>query len=324
MKVAIIHPARPGIQAGNRVTAERWAGILRHLGCDTHVDGEWSGIPCDVLVALHAGKSEPSIRRFREAHPDRPLIVAGTGTDIYGGAQPAAEVRAGLEFASHIVVLQPNALKALPADVRGKARVVYQSVRVPAQTELPDPERFDVALVANLRPIKDPLRTASAARLLPASSRLQVFHAGSVLEADLGLEADAEAARNPRYTFLGTLDHVATLDRIARSHLLVNTSFGEGGANVISEALALGVPLVCSDIPGSTGLLGDDYPGLFPAGDESILADLLWRAESDPSFLSRLREHGASRAWITEPALELQSWRALLFPGSREESAPGP
>jgi len=41
----------------------------------------------------------------------------------------------------------------------------------------------------------------------------------------------------------------------------------EGGANVISEALALGVPVLSSCIGGSLGLLGADYAGYFRAGD---------------------------------------------------------
>jgi len=314
VNVAIIHPAPPGIQSGNRVTAVRWAGLMRELGCQVSVDHEWSGQPCDAMVALHAGKSEPSIRRFHDAHPDRLLIVAGTGTDIYGETGPTPQARAGLELASHIVVLQPNALESLPEAVRTKGRVIYQSARVPQQTGRPDPERFDVVVVANLRTIKDPLRAARAARLMPADSRLHVFHVGGVLDDEVSRLVREEAASNPRYTFLGLLDHAATLERIARSRLLVNTSFDEGGANVISEALALGVALLCSRIPGSTGLLGTDYAGLYPAGDEIALRDLFQRAETDPTFLAHLQQQSAQRAWITEPKLELAAWREILDP----------
>ena len=37
-----------------------------------------------MLVVLHAGRGAASIRRFRELPARRPLVVAVTGTDIYG------------------------------------------------------------------------------------------------------------------------------------------------------------------------------------------------------------------------------------------------
>jgi glycosyltransferase involved in cell wall biosynthesis len=62
-------------------------------------------------------------------------------------------------------------------------------------------------------------------------------------------------AANPRYRWLGELPRWQALRVLARSHVLVLSSLTEGGANVISEALALGVPIVASRIAGSMGLL---------------------------------------------------------------------
>ena len=53
----------------------------------------------------------------------------------------------------------------------------------------------------------------------------------------------------------------------------------EGGANVVSEAIAVGVPVVGVAHPGSVGLLGEDYPGYFPVGDTEGLAALLRRTK---------------------------------------------
>jgi len=54
----------------------------------------------------------------------------------------------------------------------------------------------------------------------------------------------------------------------------------EGGANVISEAVVAGVPILASNISGSVGLLGRDYPGYFSVGNTDQLRELLLRAES--------------------------------------------
>ena len=67
------------------------------------------------------------------------------------------------------------------------------------------------------------------------------------------------------------------------------TSELEGGANVISEALALGVPVVSSRIAGSVGLLGADYPGYFPFGDTQAWPICLHRAETEADFYDTLR-----------------------------------
>ena len=39
-------------------------------------------------MSLHARKTRPSIERFRERHPELPLVVAATGTDLYEDLKP--------------------------------------------------------------------------------------------------------------------------------------------------------------------------------------------------------------------------------------------
>jgi glycosyltransferase involved in cell wall biosynthesis len=139
-------------------------------------------------------------------------------------------------------------------------------------------------VLGHLRPVKDPFRTAEAARLLPASSRIRVLHAGAALSPAMEHQARAEEAINSRYRWLEDLPRWKALRLLARSRLLVLTSLMEGGANTISEAIAAGVPVLASRIPGSVGLLGTQYPGYFPVGDTAALAALLTRAETDTKF----------------------------------------
>ncbi|HME90447.1 MAG TPA: TIGR04348 family glycosyltransferase, partial [Myxococcaceae bacterium] len=82
--------------------------------------------------------------------------------------------------------------------------------------------------------------------------------------------------------------------------------------NAVTEALACGVPILSSRIPGSIGLLGKSYPGYFEPGNTAQLARLLWRAESEPAFLSTLRRRCASLRWLVAPARERGSWKQLL------------
>jgi dimethylhistidine N-methyltransferase len=101
---------------------------------------------------------------------------------------------------------------------------------------------------------------------------------------------EREVRDNPRYRWLGAVPHARSVELIARTRLHVLTSFSEGGANVLSESIACGVPVVSSRIPGSIGILGEAYPGFFETGDERSLAKLLERCERDAPFLAALTE----------------------------------
>jgi len=311
-RLTIVNPV-PQQRGGNRVTALRWARIFRKLGWHVTVSESWDGTACELLVALHARKSHSSVVRFKREQPERPVIVAGTGTDLYSDVPDGGEARESFGLASRIVVLQPNGVEKLDPELRPRARVIYQSVLLP-RGPLP-PRRtdaFQVCVVANLRPVKDPLRAALAARLLPATSRVKVVHIGALLDEFMKEELEQELRLNPRFSWLGERPRLEALAELARSRLCVVSSRHEGGPNVLSEALALGTPVLASKIPGNAGLLGDDYPGYFPVGDEGALGDLLNRAERDAPYLETLATACRARAHLTDPAQELTSWRDLL------------
>jgi putative glycosyltransferase (TIGR04348 family) len=288
MKIALITPVPAQSRQGNRVTALRWARILKSLGHRVTLAQQYDGVPHDLMVALHARRSYAAIAQFQRLFPTRPLIVALTGTDLYGDIRTSAEAQASLELATRLILLQPRGLEELPEPIRPKARVIYQSVQAPGWRPPRAQRTFDVCVLGHLREVKDPFRTAQAARLLPASSRLRVLHVGKALSDEMALQARQEMVENPRYHWLGELPRWQALRVLARSHLLVLSSYAEGGANVISEALAVQVPIVASRIAGSLGLLGEDYPGYFPVADSDALAQMLHRVETDRTFYDTL------------------------------------
>lgn len=312
MKICIVTPAPLGSRTGNRVTALRWARILRELGHRVVVEAEYQGQRCDLLVALHARRSFTSVKRFRHQHADWPLVLALTGTDLYHDIHTNGFAQQSLELASRLIVLQPMGIAELPEHLRDKVRVIYQSAEKPRGKVIPRKSVFEVCLLAHLRLVKDPFRAALAARLLPASSRIQIMHVGAALSKDMEERARAEAASNPRYRWLGEMSQGKAFRLLARSRLLVLSSQMEGGANVISEALAALVPVLSSRISGSIGILGPDYPGYFPVGDTRALASLLAHAETDVNFYHTLQEWCERLRPLVDPARERQSWKNLL------------
>jgi putative glycosyltransferase (TIGR04348 family) len=312
VKITLVTPAPSQIHTGNRTTADRWARLLSGLGHDVSVGKDWNGEACDLLIALHAGRSFPAIQRFRKKRPRAPLIVALTGTDLYGGLENSPEALCSLELASRIVVLQELGADTVPESARRKVRVIYQSAERPSPPPQREESCFQVCVLAHLRPVKDPLRAAYAVRDLPASSRIQVKHAGAMLDSEFAAQVEAEQRTNPRYQWLGPLAHDDALDLLARSHMLVLTSQLEGGANVISEAIAVDTPVISSLIPGSVGILGADYPGYFSVGDSAALRDQLECAESDDGFYRDLQHQVARLQPLVGAARERETWAALL------------
>lgn len=317
MSILIITPARRGTRHGNRVTAVRWARLLRSLGHRVVIATRYERQPCDLLIALHARRSAPSIRAFRARQPAAPLIVALTGTDLYHDLATSAAARASLDLADWIVALQPLAAAALPPRLRPKVVPIVQSATTTSAAPRHAARTFDVCVVGHLRPVKDPFRTAMAARLLPTASRVRIIHVGAAMTPAMDRQARAEQARNARYAWLGELPAWRTRRVMKNSRLLVVSSRLEGGANVVSEALADGVPVIGSDIPGNVGLLGRLYPGYYPVGDTRALARLLRRVESDPAYYAALCAHCAALAPMVLPAAERAGWARLLARAQR-------
>ncbi len=316
MRIEIVTPAKQGSLSGNRATAKRWAAFLRELGHEVVISVQWDETPCDLMIALHAWRSADTIRRFKEKHPQKPLIVAMTGTDLYRFIHTHPEpTLASVHLADQLVVLHDKAYLALPQEVRHKIHVIYQSA-IPLPPGLKHSKRsqrnFDVCVVGHLRDEKDPLRAAYAVRELPRSSRIRVKAYGKAHDEEWAEKAREEMRINPRYRWFGEVKHWKIRQAYARCHVMVLSSVMEGGANVISEATVAGLPVIASDIDGSVGLLGDDYAGYYPVRDTGALREMLLRAESDPEFLELLRRQGEQRARLFLPEAEGRRWHELL------------
>ena len=118
--------------------------------------------------------------------------------------------------------------------------------------------------------------------------------------------------RNDRYRWHGPLDRDGARRLLATADVLACTSKLEGGANVVSEAIAHGVAVVGTDIGGNRGLLGNDHPGLVDVGDHQTLAKLFERLDADRSALDELTQRSVERRWMIDPAHERRQLSAVL------------
>ena len=290
MKIVLVTPARPGTRSGNRHTALRWAAFLRAAGHRVTVSTEWDGSPADLMVALHARRSHASIKDF-----PGPVALALTGTDVYHDIHRSAEAQRSLELADRFIVLQAKAVSELPSGKRVHVVVQSSSTRLRHRPV----EKFRLCVIGHLRAVKDPLLTLRALRHV--RQEVEVIQLGELLEPEL-----KPRSSDPRYRWLGSVPHGRALRWLASSHAMVISSRMEGGANVVCEALRIGVPVLASRIPGNVGLLGENYSGYFPVGDARALARLI---EKDKSFYEKLKSQIAPLRAMVAPRNEA---RALL------------
>jgi putative glycosyltransferase (TIGR04348 family) len=306
MRIALVTPAGPGTRNGNRHTALRWAAFLRRAGHQVDISVQWTpDSRVDAMLALHARRSYPSIKTFSS---DKLLVVALTGTDVYRDIHESAEARESLELADRLIVLQPKALEELPRNLRRKATVVVQSSATRLR-HAPVKGKFRLCVIGHLRAEKDPMRTLAALSHID-DPRIEVIHLGAAL--DPLFEKEARAAADSRYRWLGGVPHGRALKWLASSHAMVISSRMEGGANVVCEALRIGVPVLASRIPGNVGLLGKDYSGYFPLEDEKGLARLIARAAADRAFYRRLKQQVGRQGPAVAPQREAKALVTVL------------
>jgi len=313
MKIVLITPEGPTSRTGNRIAASRWARILRHLGHRTRISADYEGEPADAMVAVHAWRSADAIERFKSKYPARPVVLQLSGTDIYHylDADPVRTLRS-MELADRLVALNDLAWRVVPKRLRTRLCVIHQSAEPLPYPRRPSPRAVIVSVIGHLRDVKDPLRAAEAARLLPADSHVRIEQVGRAYTPTWAARARAEMSSNPRYIWRDDVPAAGVRRLLARSHAMVISSLSEGGANVISEAAVAGVPILASRMDGNVGLLGADYPGYFSVGDTQALASLLQRLEHEPRFAARLGKSVGQRASLFRPAREITAWRRLL------------
>ena len=284
---------------------------MRALGHKVDIALSWTGQDCDALISLHARRSHASIKAWKAAHPRHPLVLVLTGTDLYRDIHSDDAARESLRLADRVVVLQQEGLSELGAALRRKTRVIHQSVRAIRRQEPPRSYCL-ITVIGHLREEKDPFRTAHALTRLSTNTAVRVVHLGKAMSPAFAREARALMRAEPRYRWLGECDHAGAMRWLARSHAMVISSRMEGGAHVVSEAIAIGVPVIASAVGGNIGLLGKRYPGLYPVGDDAALSRLLARAARDRQWRDRLEATVMTRQHLVDPALERRSLAKLL------------
>jgi putative glycosyltransferase (TIGR04348 family) len=313
--VVLVTPALADANNGNWQTAQRWA---RMLSTDYRVElaSRWGASPDaganpDAMLALHALRSADAIAAFAAAHPDRPLVVALTGTDLYRDLSTQPRAQASLDVSTRIIVLQSQAREDVPQPWRKKTDICFQSTPKRARLRKAS-TRLRAVMVGHLRSEKDPLTALRAMARLSDRKDIVLDHLGAALDPALGQAAAKAAAGQPNYVWHQGVTHAKALAAIQRAHVLVHPSVMEGGAHVVLEAVQAGTPVIASRMAGNVGMLGKGYAGYFEVGDDAALARLLVRARDDGAWLERLQRQCDKRSALFDPQRERETLRKVM------------
>lgn len=223
---------------------------------------------------------------------------------------------------AHLAVSE-EARSSLPRWLRPSTRVVVHAVAVddllPLRRERNDvrtelgvgPDDVVVLTVANLRPVKDyPTLLAAARTVLEREPNVRFFAVGGGR-----LEDDVHALQRTlglgyRFQLLGSRSDATRL--MAGADLFVLASREEGYPVALMEAMALGLPVVATDVGGIPEAVRHGLEGfVVPAGRPEPLADAICDLAEDAELRGRLATASASRGLAYDVARSTQMMEAI-------------
>lgn len=132
------------------------------------------------------------------------------------------------------------------------------------------------------------------ARVAASRPGVRLLVAGAGPEEGRLRERAVAAGLDDRVRFLGAVPHERALDAISSADAFVLPSHGEGSPLSVTEALALGTPVVATRVGALPELLGGEGL-LVEVGDTDGLAGAMGRLADEPGLRERLSAEGRVR-----------------------------
>lgn len=280
MKLALVTPyfSQP---RGNTVTVQRLADALEANGVEVSIlsieDNHYPELPDVDLV--HGFNAYQFFHFWEKSGaPDLPYVLTLTGTDLnhslFSESTKRAVVKA-LDGAKAVHVFNEKAkgllLQEVP-DLVAKTFLIPQGMTTfPVDPSLCKKEQdiFVFLLPAGLRRVKNvPQAIEMLTNLHQKYPSFRLWLVGPIIEEAEGERVKKLVKANSDWIkYLGQVPHDKMGEIYSCSDIVLNTSLSEGQSSAILEAMACGLPVVASDIPGNRDLISDQETGFLYKDD---------------------------------------------------------
>lgn len=270
----------------------RWRPVILHsrlIRADFYarLAGRIVGVP--VIITNLSGMYS---RHFTSVHGAAGKVLARIDAATLRFAHRIVANAPGVasDFIEHHAALAPR-VRVIPNGIDPARFVDGRAHRAATRLELGLTRSDIVAIyVGRLSPDKGVSEAVEAADLL-AGSRLSlhwIIVGDGPERARLEAKSSAGAARD-RIHFIGWRDDIPRL--LAAADVFVFPSYHEGHPNAVLEAMAAGLPVVATAIPGVTELVMENVTGhLVPVRDAERLARAVEALAANSSVRRRMRE----------------------------------
>jgi len=288
MHIALICPFSAGPARGNITTVQRIADHLQSAGCrittinldTTNAEDSHSLLEQarpQLLHAFHAYHAGPTARLVSRSLKI-PYMITITGSDLFdSNVCEASETKLAIVEADAVTcfdALVARKLSKIYPQITDRLSVIPQGVApLPLNEPFPCAEgEFLILLPAALRPVKGVTDAIEA--LTPLAGEfpaLRLLVAGGALDRNYAARVHELAELRPWVKLMGDVPHQQMGALFAAADLVLNSSIFEGGmANALLEAMAMGKPVLASDVLGNRSLVRHGETGWLYSSDDEM------------------------------------------------------
>ena len=253
------------------------------------------------VVFLHGVAAIPAVAMMLGRRTDGPVVILRETepTQVKTG-RVWAMLALAHQCADSVVHLTLEAAE----DAQKKLRFLHRTDRTsiiangldtdffsPCETSPPQNEVLNIGMQSRLQPTKDHLSLVDAFALLRIElpDRAMMLHIagdGPTREAIEGRIAEHGLVES--VTMHGMLGRDQVRDFLRDLDIYVHSSFGETQSNAIMQAMATGLPVVASDVPGVSNMIRSGLGVLHRSGDAQDLARKLRHLIMNPDLAVNL------------------------------------
>ncbi len=265
--------------------------------------GRAAAVACGVPIVIGCEQCADPWKRWHQLAIDRCLAHRSARIIVNDPGVRKFYCRAGIAEEKFVVI--PNGVPPHQPSPWSR-REVLDRLDLPADARL-------VATVARLWPQKRIRDVIWAAELLTvARDDVQVLIIGDGPQRAQLQRFRDQVQLQGRVHFLGHRDDVPQL--IEHFDVLWLASGYEGLPNILMEAMAAGVPVVATDIPGNRQLVRHGETGyLVPVGDRAALAKFAFQIVEDPAGHAPLKEKARREIQDKYPVARMVDAHATLY-----------